>query len=237
MKTIYYCGIPIEYSLIRKQVKNINIRISENGEILVSARNGISVSDINTFVKNKAEWIIRSLAAVERYNLTKPDSEIYIGKRVFYLGEMYIIDIIGSKDDKVELDGEIITIYSKNIYNSDYLKGIYLSWLKEQASLVFEETLKKMFGLVKSEKIPYPKFTIRNMKSRWGSCSVSQKSITLNLQLIKADRQSIEQVVLHELIHFKEAGHNEKFYSLLDKYMSDWYERKERLEEKFKDGL
>ena len=75
------------------------------------------------------------------------------------------------------------------------------------------------------------------MKTRWGSCKVSDKVVTLNLQLIKSDIACIEQVVLHELLHFAQPNHGEEFYALLEKYMPDWKERKQYLEEKCKDGI
>ena len=237
-KTIHYCGIPIEYTLIRKQVKNVNIRINEEGEIFVSARCEVSVDEISRFVESKIEWIIRNLAEVERYNQMKPDNEMYTGKKVYYLGIPYIINICESDENEIAREENgIISISTKNLQDNEYNKDLYLKWLKHEAVGVYAKVLESMYKLVECENIPLPKMAIRNMKSRWGSCSPSNKSISLNIQLMKTDIECIEQVVLHELLHFKELNHSDRFYELLDKYMSDWKERKERLEEKYKDGI
>ena len=75
------------------------------------------------------------------------------------------------------------------------------------------------------------------MRSIWGSCTAAGNSIRLNLQLMKADESCIEQVLLHELLHFVHPNHSPAFYELLTRLMPDWKERKHRLETKYKDGI
>ena len=69
------------------------------------------------------------------------------------------------------------------------------------------------------------------MKARWGSCHNKDKTILLNLELIKAPKYCIDYVVLHELIHFKYRNHDKKFYTFLTLLMPDWKRRKEILDE------
>ncbi|MDD3571229.1 MAG: SprT family zinc-dependent metalloprotease [Lachnospiraceae bacterium] len=236
-KTIQYCGIPIEYTLTRKSVKNTNVRINEKGEIRVSARNGLPIEEINDFIESKAEWIIRTLAAVERYNMTKPDSEIYEGKKCYYLGEACVVEIKQSDMDFIEKNENIIKISSRQPNQRDIIKVQYLSWLKKEAAPVFNNSVMRMHSLAAKENIPIPAISIRNMKTRWGSCNPRSEKVTLNLQLMKADLECIDHVVLHELMHFKYSNHGKDFYALIHKYMPDWKEHRKRLNEKFKDGI
>lgn len=236
-KTIQYCGIPIEYTLTRKTVKNMNVRINEKGEIRVSARSGMPLEEINGFIESKAEWIIRTLAAVERYNMTKPDTEIYEGKKCYYLGEVCVVEIKQSDSDFIEKNENTITIFSREPDRMDLIKLQYLRWLKNEAVEVFNNSVIRMHTLAANENIPVPQLSIKNMKTRWGSCNPRSEKVTLNLQLMKADLECIDHVVLHELMHFKYSNHGKDFYALIDKYMSDWKERRKRLNEKFKDGI
>ena len=112
-----------------------------------------------------------------------------------------------------------------------------MTWLKNQAIPLFNDVVMRMHTVVAKEQIPLPAIYIKNMKTRWGSCNPKRQCITLNLQLMKADMDCIQHVVLHELIHFKHQNHGKDFYGLIDKYMSDWKEHKLRLNEKFKDGI
>lgn len=75
------------------------------------------------------------------------------------------------------------------------------------------------------------RFTIRDMKSRWGSCTVAKKTIRINLQLAKKPEECVEYVVVHELVHLLEASHNERFHAYMKQFLPDYKERKRRLEE------
>ena len=64
-------------------------------------------------------------------------------------------------------------------------------------------------------------FTIKKMKTRWGSCS-SKGSINLNIDLIKLPEQCIKTVILHELCHLVHMNHSKEFYALMTAEMPDW---------------
>lgn len=71
---------------------------------------------------------------------------------------------------------------------------------------------------------------IRKMKTRWGSCNPVARRIWLSLELAKKPPECLEYVVVHEMAHLIEANHSKRFYALMDRFMPDWRERKERLE-------
>ena len=233
---IDYFGIPIEYELTRKNVKNINLRIHENGEITVSANRSVSLEDIRSFMESRADWIVRCLAELERYNEAKPDNSIYNGKKLYFLGKAYEARLIKGTKECVETAGEEIFIYLKE-ENEEKIKKIYKKWLIGRAEEIFPKLVKECYEEVVKGKIPYPAIKIRNMKTRWGTCKPSAATITLNLQLIKAEKDDIKQVVVHEFMHFFEQNHSRKFYMLLDRAMPLWRDKKKNLEEKYKDGI
>ena len=72
-------------------------------------------------------------------------------------------------------------------------------------------------------------FTIRDMKTLWGSCSTKTGRIRMNLQLIRYPDPCIEYVVVHELCHLLEPSHNQRFKDLMKTFLPDWEERKKRL--------
>lgn len=69
------------------------------------------------------------------------------------------------------------------------------------------------------------KWTIRDMKTRWGSCSVSKATIRINLQLAKKSPECVEYIIVHELTHLLEASHNKVFKAYMTKFLPDWKER------------
>ncbi len=73
-------------------------------------------------------------------------------------------------------------------------------------------------------------FRIRSMKTRWGSCNPVTGSMTFNLQLIRYPESCAEYVVVHELAHLKERGHNPRFWGIVEKALPDYKARKKLLE-------
>lgn len=102
-------------------------------------------------------------------------------------------------------------------------------WYREKASVHFEETLKKIIPLFARYKIDLPELQVRQMSTRWGSCTPKGKVI-LNPELIKAPKGSIEYVIIHELCHLVHHNHTRAFYDLQETIMPDWKKWKERLE-------
>lgn len=235
LHAIEYEGIPIEYQLIRKDVKYINLRVNKHGQVVVSAAKRVPFSVIEEFVQSKALWIINHLAEVEKIRMTQPSGAMYDGKTLYYLGEPYTLHIAHGLRQIQRSDN--IIYMSTFQTDSVGLRSEYLDWLREQAAETFSKLLDEIYPKVKDYGIPYPKMHVRNMRSIWGSCTVENESIRLNLQLMKADPDCIRQVIYHELAHFRYADHSRRFYALLTEWMPNWKECKERLENMYKDGV
>jgi len=71
--------------------------------------------------------------------------------------------------------------------------------------------------LAEKHGFTYYKVTIRNQKTRWGSCS-SKNNISLNMKLVLLPKELIDYVILHELVHTRIHNHSKKFRTELDRY-------------------
>ncbi len=65
-------------------------------------------------------------------------------------------------------------------------------------------------------------FSIRKMKTRWGSCSHHTGKIRFNLELAKYSLECIEYVVIHEMVHLLEPSHNHRFKTFMTQFMPEW---------------
>lgn len=66
----------------------------------------------------------------------------------------------------------------------------------------------------------FNKVTIRDQKTRWGSCS-SKNNISLNMKLVQLSEELMDYVILHELVHTRVHSHSNKFWAELDKYVEN----------------
>jgi len=75
----------------------------------------------------------------------------------------------------------------------------------------------RLYHLAKEHGFTCNNVTIREQRTRWGSCSYNN-NISLNLKLVLLPKELIDYVVLHELVHTRIPNHSEKFWAELDKY-------------------
>ena len=94
-------------------------------------------------------------------------------------------------------------------------------WYKKQAKIIFKKHLDEIYKTF-SRKIVYPELRIRKMTTRWGVCNKKNKTITLNLELIKKDIKYLDYVIVHELCHFIHFDHSKEFWNLVSKYCPNY---------------
>ena len=98
-------------------------------------------------------------------------------------------------------------------------KKIYLDWQKNELTKILREYVHKWESIT---GLKVEEWTIRKMRTRWGSCNTRSRKIIFNLDLIKKKPEFIEYVVLHEIVHIKIPNHGSTFKAMLDKYIPTW---------------
>lgn len=76
------------------------------------------------------------------------------------------------------------------------------------------------------------KITIKDTRSQWGSCNVKNHNISISVWLGAFPVECIEYVVVHELTHLLEKGHNARFYGYLNQYYPAWKICERKLKDK-----
>ena len=70
---------------------------------------------------------------------------------------------------------------------------------------------------------------VQRMKTRWGSCNPTTRTIRLNTDLAKKPRECLEYILVHELVHLLEPTHNARFVTLMDQFLPGWTHRRNQL--------
>lgn len=216
----------INYELSYQDRKTLGIRVYPDCKVKVIAPYHTSKEKLQSKLKEKAPWIIRQQLDFLSYHPLTPPRQYVNGETHLYLGRQYKLRIEEAVQNEVKLLRGRLLVFKKNNTKAD---SLVKEWYREKAHIHFRETLQKILPLFSKYRIVEPELLIRQMPTRWGSCTPKGKVI-LNPELIKAPKGSIEYVIIHELCHLIHHNHTKAFYGLQETIMPDWKKWKERLE-------
>ncbi len=211
--------------IVRKDVKNITLKVRPNGEAILTAPKTASDEHIKFIIKKRAKWIAQKRAFFASFKTLK--KEYVSGEDFKYLGRSYRLKVVQSKEERVKLQRGYLELFVKDKSDIKRKENLIYEWYHEKATLYFFNILQEFNKIVKQD---IKSVKIRQMKTRWGSCNPYKSYINLNIELIKKPKACIEYVVFHELAHLLYPNHSKKFYDYLTLYMPDWQKRKEILE-------
>lgn len=210
------------------QRKTLSISVHPDLTVIVKAPEKTKLEDIEKKVYHRAKWILNQQRRFEIYLPDVPPRKYVSGESHRFLGRQYRLKLIKSDTEHIKLTRQFLEVYTPDTSPAN-ARLLVENWYHEQSNQIFQEQLSACYTKLAREKIPYPKISIRRMRSSWGSCSAKGK-ITLNIKLIQVPAEYIDYVITHELCHLKYLHHEKQFYKLLSRVMPGWLVRKKRLE-------
>ena len=217
----------MKLTIIRKEIKSVNIKVKAIGEVVITVPPNTTQVYIDKVIAKRKKWIKEQLEFFKENYVEKSQKEYVSGESTRYLGKNYRLKIFFSVEEKVKFYRGYIHLYVNDKSNKSKIKKLLDTWYRQQANKVFKELLNKYQELTRQT---INKFIIREMTSRWGSCNIEKKQISLNIKLIEKPKYCIESIILHELTHLKYPYHTKEFFNYLLVYMPDYEWRKEKLE-------
>lgn len=166
----------VEYTLTRRRVKNINLRVRPDGSVAVSAANRVPAAAVDAFVADRAPWV----QSVRQRMAVRADA-----------------DAAQALPEK-----------------SDALAGIQALCLRYWPEF--------------SAACPrgMPRIRVRDMTTRWGSCSLRTNTLSFSLRLCAMPPAAQEYVVVHEFCHFSHPDHSPAFWAAVEAHMPDYRARR-----------
>lgn len=221
-------GEIIEYFLTRKKVKNINMRVKADGSVSVSAPNRVPVKFLDDFVRSRYDFIKSSAARLseEKGNgiIEFDESKSYEnGDELYFLGEKLTVEIIHGREDSVHVSDGKLVVSTFDTENSSYVQKLLRNFFYNSTVSLFRE-LNDEISQIFCERFGIGKVPIklRKMKSRWGSCHVTDGFIVMNTRLISYPKNCARYVFVHEYSHFIEPNHSPRFYAVVESVMPDY---------------
>lgn len=232
-KQVIINGKNLEYELERKKVKNVNLRVRNDGSVYVSANRYVSVSQIENFIVSNYGFILNARAKYEKIRNSNPMhnlSEYKNGEPVCIFGQIRTLKVVQSDKNYVESDKNNVVLYVKNPDDISLKMKTFETYKRKTLINVLNEICLENYPLFKNYGVDFPEIRIRKMVSRWGSCMPAKRVVTFNTALFSVPIDCIEYVAVHEFTHFLHPNHSKHFYSAMTLFMTDWKFRKQKLE-------
>ncbi|QWT17192.1 M48 family metallopeptidase [Collinsella sp. zg1085] len=187
-----------------KHVKNCTLRLTRDGRFTASVPSRLSSAQIAEFLERHRMWVAtKAVLFAEQHN-----------KRLAYAN---MFPLWGRLLSAAELLKHYEQLSSMRCNGHEHLK------LEKLCIDVYHlETERALLPLVEELEatmhVHAAHWSVRSMKSRWGSCTPASARIRINARLAAYPPECLRVVVAHELVHLIERGHTKRFHMLLDCY-------------------
>ncbi|WP_212746555.1 SprT family zinc-dependent metalloprotease [Pseudoalteromonas sp. S3260] len=246
-----YGNDTIRYDIIRKPkpsntakkvARKVIIKVHPDQRVVATVPHDASEDAIVDAMHKRARWIWQSINDFAKQKDTVLHKRYVSGETQFYLGKRYVLKVIVDAEQvpNVKLSRGKLNVTIKHEVNKDIapdsqesrlvkIKPLIDKWYQHKAKAIFHERLAEL--LPKATWVTgIPSFRVMAMKKQWGSCS-TKGNLMLNPHLVKAPKECIDYVILHELCHIAEHNHSERFWRLLTQVMPNWKEVKAKLDD------
>jgi predicted metal-dependent hydrolase len=217
----------INVDVVYKDIKNLHIGVYPPvGRVRVAAPQRLDDDQVRLALVQRLPWINRQrkrLQAAERQSLR----EMITGESHYVWGRRYRLKVLQRPGrSHVELDGGRLVLYVPEDSSTEQRRELLNGWYREQLRAAVPDIIAKWEPKM---GVNVPRWTIRRMKTKWGSCNRETGHIWCNVELAKKHPEAVEYVVVHEMAHLLERGHGKRFIKLMDGFMPDWRARRDQL--------
>lgn len=232
----------ITVNIIASKRKSIGIEIKPDLTVILRVPGLMKEREIKAFMQQRTDWIIRNYnkqKEVTSHIVQKAAKEIYYEGAMLPLnGEYMLLHIIKGKDSKsaaykvVRKENGFFEFRIETLSeSSEFWKACIIEWYRSYAKVTLKNRAAYYADLL---GITFQRVTIKEQKTRWGSCS-SKGNLNFNWKLIMMPERIWEYVVVHEVCHRIQMNHSSLFWKEVEKLIPDYRERKEWLKHHGKD--
>jgi hypothetical protein len=196
------------------RARRISLRIREAGlvEVVVPMHHVMPLPE--TVLKRHAAWIFRTFDRLRHGGGVAGEQLIGTGSRILFLGAERAIRII--REDRCRpsvtlTESEIIVFLTPE--SPEDIRPLLERWIRTRAESSIPVRVRE---LNEQWNFPYIGITVRNQRTRWGSCS-RKGALSFNWRLLMLPTEVADYLICHELAHLKYLNHSPRFWNLVGK--------------------
>lgn len=221
--TVRGIGVDVVY----KDIKNLHIGVYPPfGRVRVAAPTRLQDDDVRLAVVQRLPWIKKQRSQL-RTAQRQSEREMVEGESHYVWGVRHRLRVVEQPGRaRLELKGRRFTLYTPADLPAERRRAVLDRWYRSQLLDVIPPIIVKWEPLLGRT---VPDWTIRRMKTKWGTCNRETGHLRFNVELAKKHPDCLEYVVVHEMTHLLERNHTERFTTLMDGFLPDWRARRDQL--------
>ena len=227
MNMITLANHPLTYQVIyQKKRKHLQLRILSTTQLEIIAPNKFPKSHIEQIIHEKTNWIIKKIQHLTVIKANPTNKSITHGQTILYLGHPHLLHFIKGNipHPTIHLDHQQIII-TMPVENTLAAESLVKEWYCSAARTLL---LAKTTFWAKEINVQPQRITIKEQKTRWGSCS-SRGNLNYNWRIIMAPPEVIDYLVIHELCHLRVLNHSSLFWKEVGRFSPKFKEHREWL--------
>ena len=199
-----------------KRRKTASIKVID-GAVQAIVSEKLSDGRVEALIQKRTPWIRKKLREQSQAVTPKP-KEYVSGESFTYLGRNYRLKVSRGTDRGVKLMGGYLEVGLPKKPKDGDVRNALVAWYEEHALKRLTEKTARYSGII---GVLPNSISVRNYKSRWGSCS-SKGDISYNWRIIIAPHNIVDYVVVHELCHLKHPNHSPAYWKSVKREFSDY---------------
>ena len=210
----------IAVDVVFKDIKHVHLTVHPPaGRVRISAPRRMGLDPIRVFVISKLDWIKKQQTKLREQERETPRE--YLDSESHYAwGKRYLLKIIECEEaPSIELKHDQMLLRLRPGANNKKAQAVVEEWYREQIKEAVPPLITKWESVM---GVKVARFFVRQMKTRWGSCTPRRRSIRINTNLAKKPPELLEYIVVHEMAHLIVRHHNGRFTSIMDRLLPHW---------------
>ncbi len=201
------------HKLVRSKRRTIALIVERDGSLTVRAPRRAAVAEIQSFIMEKQDWILRTQERFLSLGKT-PKKDYKDGERFLFLGNEYGLSLVKPQQPVLKFENGFTlgsTVQNKG-------EQIFTQWYREQAHSVITDRV-ELFSV--QYGFSPKRVKISSARTRWGSCS-PDGTLNFTWRLVMAPMSVVDYVVVHELSHLRVKDHSNRFWREVEQIMPEY---------------
>jgi predicted metal-dependent hydrolase len=218
----------ITVDVVRKNIKNLHLGIyPPNGRVRVAAPMRVNDEAVRLFTLSRLGWIRRQQAKFQEQE-RQSARELLSGESHYYQGRRYLLNVLHERHTPAVVlrNNKTMDLYVRTDSDITARERILTTWYRQRLKEEITPLIAKWEDIMELE---VAEWGVKQMKTKWGTCTIEAKRLWFNLELIKKPVHCLEYIVVHEMVHLLERHHNDTFFALMNRHMPLWQFYREEL--------